>query len=64
MGIGETMYYLIKIKPSGILTPQGFQEIDEFSLKDALCFSAREAIGIVRAFRDCTDLDVYKEEVK
>ena len=54
--------YIIKDKENGILTRFGFQEIDDFSVKEALLFSERQADGIIKAFGDCTDIEVYKEE--
>jgi hypothetical protein len=56
--------YIIKDRKNGILTRWGFNEIDDFSIKEALLFSERQADGIIKAFGDCTDIEVYKEEVK
>jgi len=56
--------YIIKDKENGVLTRWGFQEIDGFSIKEALLFSERQADGIITAFSDCTGIEVYKEEVK
>jgi len=56
--------YIIKDRKNGVLTKWGFQEIDDFSIKEALLFNEKQVDGIIKAFGDSTDIEVYKEEVK